>query len=115
MKLFTPMEARDVRTDPAAVTVFAPCRTIRHRGDTLNTPQLTLTFSSPLENVIRVHVCHFRGGRRRGPAFELHAAEGFLPRIEQAPDAVTLSSGATTVRVKTADEWGVDFSTTAGV
>ena len=110
VKLFTPVEARDVRTDPAAVTVFAPCKVIRHRGDTLNTPQLTLTFSSPLENVIRVHVCHFKGGRRRGPAFELHPAEGFLPRIEQAPDCVSLSSGATTVRVKTAGEWGVDFS-----
>ena len=69
--LFTPATARDVQVGPSSVTVFAPCRPIRHRGDTLNAPQLTLTFSSPLADVIRVHICHFKGGRRRGPDFEL--------------------------------------------
>jgi alpha-D-xyloside xylohydrolase len=109
VRLFSPSEARDVRTDAASVTVFAPCRTIGHRADTLNTPQLTLTFSSPLEDVIRVHLCHFRGGRKRGPAFELNEAEGFLPRIERTSEAVSLSSGRTSVRVRVDGGWAVDF------
>lgn len=109
VKLFTPTEARDVRTDATSLTVFAPCRTIRHRGDTLNTPQLTLTFSSPLENVIRVHICHFKGGRKSGPAFELRGTDGFVPRIEKTPETVSLSSGRTSVQLQAADGWAVDF------
>jgi alpha-D-xyloside xylohydrolase len=109
VKLFTPAEARDIRTDAASVTVFAPCKTIRHRGDTLNAPQLTFTFSSPLQDVIRVHICHFKGGGKRRPVFELHQDEGFLPRIEKTPEAVSLSSGRTSVRVKASDGWSVDF------
>ncbi len=110
VKLFAPAEARDVRTSPDSVTVFAPCRVIHHRGDTLNTPQLTFTFSSPREDVVRVHACHFKGGRKRGPSFELNEDEGFLPRIERTPESVSLTSGRLSVRVRTGGEWGVDFS-----
>lgn len=109
VRLFTPAEVRDVRSTASSLAVYAPCKPIRHRGDTLNTPQLTLTFSSPLEDVIRVHICHFKGGLRRGPAFDLHKAEGLLPRIGKSPDAVSLSSGRLSVQVKTAGEWAVDF------
>src|SRR5208337_3078424 len=109
VKLFAPAEARDVRTNPDSVTVFAPCRVIHHRGDTLNIPQLTFTFSSPREDVVRVHACHFKGGRKRGPAFELNKDEGFLPRIERTPESVSLSSGRLSVRVRAKGEWGVDF------
>ena len=93
VRLFTPAAAREVQVGSSSLTVFAPCRPIRHRGDTLNAPQLTLTFSSPLEDVIRVHICHFKGGLRRGPDFELHQAAGLTPRIEKSMGAVTLTSG----------------------
>jgi alpha-D-xyloside xylohydrolase len=109
VKLFSPMEARDVRTDASTVTVFAPCKTIRHRGDTLNAAQLTLTFSSPLEDVIRVHVCHFKGGRKREPAFDLKRSEAPALRVEKTAEVVSLTSGKASVRVKTAGEWAVEF------
>ncbi|MGA2642324.1 MAG: TIM-barrel domain-containing protein, partial [Spirochaetia bacterium] len=109
VRLFSPAEAREVWTAAASMTVFGPCKTIRHRGDTLNTAQLTFTFSSPLEDVIRVHICHFKGGRKRRPDFELNTDGGLLPRIEKTPEAVSLSSGRTSVVVKAADGWAVDF------
>ena len=109
VRLFTPSSARDVQAGPSSLTVYAPCRPIRHRGDTLNAPQLTLTFSSPLEDVIRVHICHFKGGRRRGPDFELRTEAGLTPRIEKSEGAVTLASGNTAVRVSTGETWAVDF------
>jgi alpha-D-xyloside xylohydrolase len=64
VKLFSPEEVRDIRTGVDSLTVFAPRRAIRHRGDTLNTPQLTLTFSSLIPDVLRVHLRHFQGGRK---------------------------------------------------
>ena len=109
VRLFTPAAARDVRIGPSSLTAFAPCRPIRHRGDTLNAPQLTLTFSSPLEDVIRVHICHFKGGRRRGPDFQLHHADKLTPRIQTQAGSVTLASGDAAVRVSTGEEWAVDF------
>jgi len=111
VRLLTPLEARDVHADGSSLTVFAPCRLIRHRGDTLNCPQITLTFSSPMEDVIRVHLCHFKGGRRRGPSFELARQDALRPRIERLEGSVSLSSGKTSVRVKTGGpgEWAVDF------
>ncbi len=108
VRLFTPAEPRDVRADSSSLTVFAPCKPIRHRSDTLNTPQLTITFSSPLSEVIRVHICHWKGGRRRGPAFELRS-DGPTPRISRTSKAAILASGRLSVHVSTTDEWRVGF------
>ena len=43
------VEVDDIRVDPetGTMTVSAPTSVIRHRGDTLNRPMLTVTFSSP--------------------------------------------------------------------
>lgn len=109
VKLFCPAEVRDIRTGIDSVTVFAPSKAIRHRGDTLNTPQLTLTFSSPIPDVICVHLCHFQGGRKRGPEFELKHDEALKPRIDQGEDSVSLTSGRLSVRVNTKGTWGIDY------
>jgi len=109
VRLFAPAQAREVAADASSVTIHAPCKPIHHRGDTLNTAQLTLTLSSPIPEVIRVHLCHFKGGRRPGPDFRLARDDGFAPRIQKGPDTVSLSSGRLSVSVKTADQWGVDF------
>nr|AGS51675.1 alpha-xylosidase [uncultured bacterium contig00026] len=53
------------------LVVYAPERHIRHRGDTLNAQLLTIRYSSPMENIIRVRVSHFEGGEDKGPHFEL--------------------------------------------
>jgi alpha-D-xyloside xylohydrolase len=109
VKLFSPAEVRDIRTGAGSLTVFAPSRAIRNRGDTLNTPQLTLTFSSPLPDVIRVQIRHFQGGRKRGPEFELKQDAALKPRIDRGEESVSLSSGRLSVRVNTRGPWGVDY------
>ncbi|HYW83530.1 MAG TPA: alpha-xylosidase, partial [Spirochaetia bacterium] len=109
VKLFSPVEVRDIRTCADSLTVFAPSRTIRNRGDTLNTPQLTLTFSSPLPDVVCVHIHHFQGGRKREPEFELNHDDTLRPCIDRGEDSVGLSSGRLSVRVNTKGAWGIDF------
>ncbi len=109
LKLESPVEVRDIDAAEDALTVFASCKSVLSRSDTLNAPLLTLRFTSPLPDVIRVQITHFKGIPRRGPSFDTAAAEGFCPRIERAADAVSLVSGKTRVRVATRGAWAVDY------
>ena len=51
--------------------MYAPTQHIRHRGDLLKGPQITLTYTSPMPGVIGVTVTHFAGEARREPRFAL--------------------------------------------
>jgi len=48
---------------------FLASREVRHRGDTLDGPLLTLNLTSPMDGVIRVGIRHLTGGLDRGPHF----------------------------------------------
>jgi alpha-D-xyloside xylohydrolase len=109
VRLLSPVAARDVRTDADSVTVFAPCKAITHRGDTLNTPQITLTFRSPIEDVIQVRIVHHRGGVPKGPAYEIRHAEGHHPEIDSHDGTVRLTSGRLSAHMTTAGPWAVEF------
>jgi alpha-D-xyloside xylohydrolase len=107
--LHSPADVAEVRTDADSVTVYAPCKTVRSRNDTLNLPMLTLTLDSPMEDVIHVRLVHFKGGRKRLPEYGINRDAGIAPRIEESEEAVSLASGRISVRVKKRDGWGVDF------
>jgi alpha-D-xyloside xylohydrolase len=64
-------EAYVVREEPAGLTILAPCHAIRHRGDTLAGPLLTVRLWSPRSGVIAVRITHFEGGVDKGPHFDL--------------------------------------------
>jgi alpha-D-xyloside xylohydrolase len=103
-----PVHAHDVETGPDSLTVYAATRPIRHRGDTLEGPLITVRFSSPLANIIRVQVTHFKGARPRRPEFPLNAP-GAPVTIQDSPEAATLTSGDLTARVERAGDWKIDF------
>ncbi|GAA2276085.1 alpha-xylosidase [Actinomadura luteofluorescens] len=102
-----PVEVLDVDAGPGAFTVHAPVQRIRHRGDLLKGPVVTVTCESPMPDVIGVTLTHFAGERRRGPDFELAADPTGEVRVDE--EAATLTSGALSVRVGRTGEWGVDF------
>ena len=52
--------------------VISACRPVRHRGDVLDGGSLTVTFSAPRKNVIRVKVTHFAGAKVKEPRFETY-------------------------------------------
>lgn len=93
-------EAHTVVVEREQLVVSAPVRPIRHRGDTLQGPLLTVTISSPLPDVARVRIEHFAGGIERGPEIPLETTGSAPVTIADAPDAATLQSGGLTVRVK---------------
>ncbi len=105
------VEVDDVRVDEAAgtMTVYAPTAVIRHRGDTLNRPMVTVTYSSPAPGVVKVRVEHFAGAAARGPAFDVTGQDGFRPVVKVDEHVGVLESGGLTVRVHRGERWHVDF------
>jgi alpha-D-xyloside xylohydrolase len=99
----------DVEVEPGALTVYGPTRRLTHRADTLNLPLLTVRFSSPMPNVIRVQMVHHKGRRPRKPEFELKAQPPPGVEIRDEAQAATLTSGRLTVRVQKAGDWQIDF------
>ena len=70
--IYTPAEVRDVITTQQTLTVYAPYKPIFSRGDTLNTPQFTLEFSSPIPDVIRVLIYHYKDMGKGNPEFNIN-------------------------------------------
>lgn len=101
-----PAEVHDTAIAGDALVVHAPTRPIRHRGDTLQGPLLTITLSSPLAGVVRVRIEHFTGGLRRMPAIPLQAPETIPVRIEQTGGDAALHTGSLTARVRAKGGWG---------
>lgn len=104
-----PVHVHEVEVEPDALTVYGPTRRLTHRGDTLNLPLLTVRFSAPMPNVIRVQSYHHKGQRPRKPEFELLAQSAPEVVIHDDPQAATLTSGRLTVRVEKAGDWRIDF------
>ena len=104
-----PAEAYDIWPGDDAMTVYAPTARIVGRGDVLNRQVATITYSSPVEDVIRVRIEHHQGASDPGPAFALKGAERVPVKIAIDAEAGVLTSGALSVRVHRGDEWRVDF------
>ena len=108
--LFSPVEARDVTATTCSLEVFATCKTVRDRADTLDTPLLTVTLSSPMPDVIRVQLRHFKGTGEKGPSFPIENENGFAPLIEHTADTAVLVSGKTRARIARNGPWAIEFS-----
>ena len=63
------VEYYDSQIRDKELVVYAATKHMTDRGDTLNQPMLTVAFSSPMENVIKVSAVHFKGAAYQGPHF----------------------------------------------
>jgi len=102
-----PVELHSAAASRDALTVYAATRAITGRADTLDMPLVTVTCSSPMADVIRVEVSHFRGGRPRLPELRLHA-EPVAVVITTEPE-VALTAGALSARFRTTGGWALEL------
>ena len=102
-------QAYKVETTENSIKVLATPYTVMNRGMTLGGPNLEITYSSTSENIIKVHIDHYRGGLDNSPRYELNEDTGYTPVIERTEDKVTLTSGDTRVEIKIGDDWDVQF------
>jgi alpha-D-xyloside xylohydrolase len=107
-----PAEVLDATAAPGSLLVYAPTRRIRHRGDLLTGPAVTLSFTAPMPDVIGVEIIHFAGGTPRDPQFQLlpgAAGETAEPSTCCDERAATFTSGALSAVVSRDGPWSVDF------
>jgi alpha-D-xyloside xylohydrolase len=102
------VHVHEVQVEPDALTVYAPTRRLAQRSDVVSLPLLTVRFSSPMPDVVRVQIWHHKGTRPRTPEFHLNTQS---PQVEIHDDAqaATLTNGRLTVRVEKTGDWRVEF------
>ncbi|HEU0295853.1 MAG TPA: alpha-xylosidase [Anaerolineales bacterium] len=102
-------QVHDVQVGTDALTVYAPTGKLRGRGDTLNLPLLTVQFSSPMENVIRVRAIHHKGTQSRTPEFEIYNQPDLKVVISNDDQFASLKSGDLGVRIHKGQDWLIEF------
>jgi alpha-D-xyloside xylohydrolase len=118
VEAFHPVEVLDVETGPGTLVVRAAVRPIRHRGDLLKGPMITLTLSAPAPDVIAVNLTHLTGQVRRPPAFAIESSDGTVLAEDNEPAAArsyregewaVLASGELSARVRIGADWRLEF------
>ncbi|GAB2617229.1 alpha-xylosidase [Streptomyces capparidis] len=104
-----PAEVLDATPGEGTLVVHAPGHRIRHRGDLLKGPVVTVDCTAPMPDVVGVRITHFAGEEHRGPDFGLEADASARAVAAADEEAATLTSGELTVRVSRSDPWQVDF------
>ncbi|KAF4410121.1 alpha-xylosidase [Streptomyces lycii] len=125
-------EVADARVEEDRLTLYAPVRPVRSRGDTLNSPLLTVECWSPAEGVIGVRTTHHAGKEDHGPGFALRTGDGNgdvgisggsgggsgagmsggsgCAKTSRDGSVTELTSGSLTLRVDTDAPWRLDFT-----
>ncbi|MER6186158.1 alpha-xylosidase [Streptomyces sp. NPDC001652] len=102
-------EVADVRADDHRLTLYAPVKHVSRRGQTLNSPLLTVECWSPAEGIIGVRTTHHAGKVRRGPEFTLSGTDAEAGKVHQDGSVRELTSGELTLRVDTEQPWLLEF------
>ncbi len=104
-------QSYEITTTDNSVTVFATNQWIQNRGMTLGGPALEITFTSTLENSIKVTVDHYKGQVRKGPFFELYEDSSFKPVINKLENGgYELVSGKTKAVIGAqGGAWSVEY------
>lgn len=99
----------EVTADEKSISVLATNQWIGNRGMTLGGPNLEITFTSTLENSIKVCVEHYKGALRKAPSFELYEDENFKPVVNETEKTFELVSGKTRVVVAKSGAWDIKY------
>jgi alpha-D-xyloside xylohydrolase len=106
--VYTTAEARDVRSNGNTMTVFAPSKPILNRGTSLNLPMLTLEFSSPKTDVIKVLAYHHKDIDDKNPEFKINTSKVEV-KIENTESFASFTSGKLTAKINKNNGWSLDY------
>ncbi|WP_199547843.1 alpha-xylosidase [Streptomyces sp. N35] len=110
-----PVEVLDVTdAEGGTLEIHAPTQPIRHRGDLLKGPVMTVSCHSPLPDVIGVTLTHFDGEVDRGPHFALAEGDAHA-QVSYDDGHALLVAGSLALRVSRGGPWQLDFLTTDGM
>ena len=104
-----PAEAHDAAVKGRALVFHAPTRPIRHRGDTLQGPLLTIRIDSPMTDVIRVRIEHFIGAADPGPHIPIFPEKKPKVSAKVSETEAILRSGGLSAHVARGGPWALSF------
>jgi alpha-D-xyloside xylohydrolase len=105
-----PLSVVDVRVEPDALVITGYDRAIQGRWNYLDGAIITARFSSPMPDVIRVQLTHFKGRREGLPVFDLdYAATHSGVSTGRDEHHAWLKTGSLSVVVPTEGEWQFAF------
>ncbi len=102
-------QVHEVEIESDAITAYAPTKKLTGRGDTLNLPLLTVRFSSPMENVIRVKIVHHKGVHQPKPEFIIYEQANPNITITNNETSAALTSGDLSVRIHKGENWLIEY------
>ncbi|MGQ3054476.1 MAG: alpha-xylosidase [Roseateles sp.] len=102
-------EAYAVEVHEDRLVVLATTRPIKHRGDTLQGPTLTVTLTSPMSGVIRVSVEHYSASQPARLHIPMVGADHPAVQVSQTDTHARLTSGSISVEVKKGEGWSLIF------
>ena len=102
-------EAYAVQAHEDRLVVLATTRPIKHRGDTLQGPTLTVTLTSPLPGVIRVSVEHYTASSAPRLHIPMVGATHPAVQVTETDTHATLTSGPISVELKKGEGWSLVF------
>lgn len=109
-KAVFPVTVVDVQIEPDALIITGYDHVIHSRGNYLEGTIITARFSSPMPDVIRVQLTHFKGRRERLPVFDLdYSATNAQATIGRDEHQAWLKAGRLSVIVPTEGEWRFAF------
>ena len=99
----------EVHKNKNSLTLIAPTTLVKQNADTLNISLITITISSPLEDVIKVRAVHHDGKVDREPHFDINEKSDIKVSIEENDDVVKFTSGKTSVVIKKGETWYMGY------
>lgn len=104
----SPMETYDAKKVGKTLTTFAPFKRVLSRGDQLNLGATTMTFTSPIENVIGVKLEHF-DSEDHGPKFKINDQDPDVD-IQVDDQMASLTSGQLKVSLPLKTDFDMKFT-----
>ena len=104
----SPAEAFSAKQNGKEMTVFAPYKRIKTRGDELNLGMTTIKLTSPVEDVIGVKLTHFDQDTH-GPSYKLNNLDPDV-NIDITDKHASLTSGKLSVNFPLRDEFDMSFT-----
>jgi alpha-D-xyloside xylohydrolase len=105
-----PLTVVDVQVEPDAITLTGYNKEVTKRSDLLDGVSITARFSSPMPDVIRVQLTHFKGRKPRQPAFDLDYSRTNSGVSTGCDDGhAWLKAGRLSVIAPTSGQWQFDF------
>jgi len=95
-----PVSVQNVKTEDGALVVTGYSQQGRSRGELLGGSTITARFSSPMPDVIRIQLTHFKGKQPKGPMFDFdHAKVNAQAEAGQDEEKAWLRAGRLEVHV----------------